>query len=638
MLPETVEKAIGSLPTVVRSGRRANGLFRLMKSPSLWDQAYLKVAANTGAMTPGIDGRTFDGYSPEKVRSIIARLSDGSYKPAAVRRVLIPKSDGRMRPLGIPTTEDRLVQEVVRIMLNQIYEPIFDDASHGFREGRSCHTALKTIGAVWTGVKWLVDVDVVSFFDNIDHAVLLRLLEKRIEDRRFIALIRGMLKAGYLEDWRFHRTLSGTPQGGVVSPLLANIYLHELDEWMRGKIAAFDKGVKRAMHPDYRRVKDRICKLRRRVEKLRASENPDPVVIQSLLDRIGHESAESRTIPATDALDPNYRRLRYCRYADDFLIGVTGSKAEARQMMDEVRDFLAEHLKLEVSEAKSGIRHASDGARFLGYDICTRTNPNSYRANFGTRRVTRRGCRDRVQLHVPRERVLRFVQDKKWGRFDACKPTHRPALLYASDVEIAAAYNAELRGFANYYALAHDVKRKLNKAEYLAFGSFLRTLANKHKSTTTRIARRLRKGQDFYVTFKVKGETRSIKLWKLKDLVPAVRRYGVLDAIPHTPFVYRQTELVERLNARICERCGRDDQPCEVHHVRRLNDHRRDDDYLSYMRAARSRKRIVLCVDCHEKVHSYRPYTRPPRDFGSGEPDAVKAARPVRREAEPCSL
>lgn len=251
MLPETVEKAIGSLPTVVRSGRRANGLFRLMKSPSLWDQAYLKVAANKGAMTPGIDRKTFDGYSPEKVRSIITRLSEGSYKPAAVRRVLIPKSDGRMRPLGIPTTEDKLVQEVVRILLSQIYEPIFHDASHGFREGRSCHTVLKTIGAVWTGVKWLVDVDVVSFFDNIDHAILLRLLEKRIEDRRFIALIRGMLKAGYMEDWRFHRTLSGTPQGGVVSPLLANIYLHELDEWMRGKIAAFDKGKKRALHPDY---------------------------------------------------------------------------------------------------------------------------------------------------------------------------------------------------------------------------------------------------------------------------------------------------------------------------------------------------------------------------------------------------
>ncbi len=619
MLPDTVEKAVGSLPAVVRLGRRVNGLFRLLKCPSLWDQAYQKVASNKGAMTPGVDGRTFDGYSPEKVSAIIAKLTDGTHKPAAVRRVYIPKADGRMRPLGIPTTEDRLIQEVVRILLNEIYEPIFHEDSHGFREGRSCHTALKSIYAVWTGVKWLVDVDVVGFFDNIDHAILLGLLEKRIADRRFIALIRGMLKAGYMEDWRFHRTLSGTPQGGVVSPLLANIYLHELDEWMQVRMAAFNEGEKRAMTPEYHRYKSRIAKLRRRVEKLRASESPDPDVIASLLDKISRQSAESRTVPATDSFDPNYRRLRYCRYADDFLIGVIGSKAEALQVMEEVRMFLAEQLKLEVSEKKSGITHASDGARFLGYDICTHTHNNAHRANFGTRRVLRRGLKDRVQLRVPREKVLRFVRDKKWGSFDACKPTHRPALLYASDVEIAAAYNAELRGFANYYGLACDVKHKLNKAEYLAFGSFLRTLASKHKSTTTRIARRLRRGQDFYVSYEVQGKWRAMKLWKLKDLEKKVFRYGAIDAVPHTPFVYRQTELVERLNARICERCGRDDQPCEIHHLRRLNDMQREGDIMGYMRAARTRKRIVLCVACHDAAHKYRPYARPPRKLAEVE-------------------
>ena len=408
MLPSTVERAIGSLPAVVRSGRRVNGLFRLMKSPSLWDQAYQKVASNKGALTPGVDGRTFDGYSPEKVRAIIAKLRDGTYKPAAVRRVFIPKADGRMRPLGIPTTEDRLVQEVVRILLNKIYEPIFHEDSHGFREGRSCHTALRSIYAVWTGVKWLVEVDVVGFFDNIDHVILLRLLEKRIADCRFIALIRGMLKAGYMEDWRFHRTLSGTPQGGVISPSLANIYLHELDEWTQARMAAFDRGKKRALLSDYRRAKDRLFRLRRQVERLRASEALDQGAIPSLLDEIGRLSAKCRTIPATDSFDPSYRRLRYCRYADDFLIGVTGSKAEARQIMEEVRTFLADQLKLAVSEQKSGITHASDGARFLGYDIRTHTHPNSHRADFGNgRRVSRRGLKDRVQLRVPREKVLR---------------------------------------------------------------------------------------------------------------------------------------------------------------------------------------------------------------------------------------
>lgn len=613
MLPSTVERAIGSLPTVVRSGRRVNGLFRLLKSPVLWDQAYQKVASNKGAMTPGIDGKTFDGYSPEKVNAIIARLAEGTYKPAAVRRVYIPKADGRKRPLGIPTTEDRLVQEVVRIILNEIYEPIFHDESHGFREGRSCHTALKGVQAVWTGVKWLVDIDVVGFFDNIDHAILLGLLEKRISDQRFIALIRGMLKAGYMEDWRFHRTLSGTPQGGVVSPLLANIYLHELDEWMQAKTEAFNKGEKRKRSPEYERIGNRIGKLRRRVEYLRASGKPNPDVIGSMLDQISQLSAERRTAPATDSFDPNYRRLRYCRYADDFLIGVIGSKAEARQIMDEVRTFLANTLKLEVSEKKSGINHASDGARFLGYDVLTEGHPHPHKADFGGRRVIRRGLKDRLRLRVPREKVLQFVNAKGWGDYDACKPTRRPALLHASDVEIAAAYNAELRGFATYYALACDVKKKLNKAAKLSFQSFLCTLADKHKTTPTRIARQLRKGQDYYVRYEVKGKPRHIKIWKLMELEMKVIRYGVLDAVPYTPFVFQRTELVERLNASTCERCGSDTKPCEIHHVRRLNDLRREADILGYMRSARSRKRIVLCTDCHEAAHSYRPYTRPPR-------------------------
>jgi RNA-directed DNA polymerase len=317
MLPGTIEKAIRSLPTVVRSGRRVNGLFRLMKTPLLWEQAYQKIAPNKGAMTPGVDGATFDGFSPEKVRSIIDRLADGTYRPQPVRRVYIPKANGKKRPLGVPTTEDRLVQEVVRTLLEQIYEPLFSQRSHGFRPGRSCHTALDNIRATWTGVKWLVDVDVVGFFDNIDHDVLLALLGKRIADRRFIAIIRGMLKAGYIEDWVFHRTYSGTPQGGVVSPMLANIYLHELDEFVETKIAAFTRGDRKSPSVEGRRITNRLVRLRKQVDQLRAERREDDPEITSLLDEIGRLKAERLTVPATDAFDPNYRRLRFCRYADD---------------------------------------------------------------------------------------------------------------------------------------------------------------------------------------------------------------------------------------------------------------------------------------------------------------------------------
>lgn len=634
MLPTTIEKAIGSLPTVVRSGRRVNGLFRLMKAPLLWELAYQKIAPNKGAMTPGVDGQTFDGFSLEKVRSIIDRLAGGTYRAQPVRRVYIPKANGKKRPLGVPTTEDRLVQEVVRSLLEQIYEPLFSQRSHGFRPGRSCHTALEHIRATWTGVKWLVDVDVVGFFDNIDHDVLLGLLEKRITDRRFLALIRGMLKAGYMENWVFHKTYSGTPQGGVVSPILANIYLHELDEFMATKAASFDKGTKRAPTVESRRIMNRLRYLRQQVDLRRAQLGFDDERISAMLDEIGRLKAERMTVPATDAFDPNFKRLRYCRYADDFLVGITGSKEDARQLMAEVRTFLAKHLKLQVSDEKSGVHKASDGARFLGYEVCTSTNHNPHRATFHGRPTLRRGLADRLKLRVPRDRVLEFVNSRGWGDYEAFRPRQRAPLTLASDVEIVLAFNAEWRGFANYYALADDVKRKLNKAGYFALMSCLKTIAAKHKSSVRTIAARMRQGTDFYVRFKVGDEPRAIQLWQLKHLRREPRTWGNIDVPPSPQFVFSRTEMVERLNAQQCERCGRTDQPCEVHHVRRIAEM----NYAGlprFMRAARQRKRLVLCKPCHNAVHAHEPTDKQRAVARSRrEPDALKGARPVRRGAE----
>ncbi|WP_226896322.1 reverse transcriptase/maturase family protein [Polymorphobacter sp. PAMC 29334] len=588
-------------------------------------------------MTPGVDGETFDGFSPEKVSSIIDRLADGSYRPKPVRRVYIPKANGKKRPLGVPTTEDKLVQEVVRTLLEEIYEPLFSQHSHGFRTRRSCHTALESIRAQWTGVKWLIDVDVVGFFDNIDHDVLIGLLERRIADRRFVRLVRGLLKAGYIEDWVYHRTYSGTPQGGVVSPMLANIYLHELDLFVQERIASFTKGDKRARSKDSRRIGLRTCYLRKQLDAKRAKGHADPQKIDSMLEEIGRLKAERATVPASDALDPNYRRLRYCRYADDFLIGVTGSKAEARQLMDEVRVFLADTLKLEISAEKSGIRKATDGARFLGYQVCTSTNRNPHKAIFSGRPTLRRGLADRLRLRVPRDRVVRFVNDKGWGDYEAFQPRGRPELRFASDVEIVLAYNAQWRGFANYYALADDVKRKLNKGGYFALFSCVKTIASKHRTSVRSVFARMRRGTDFFIRFEVGDEARAIKLWQLKDLRQHVRTWGGIDIPRSTQFVFSRTELVERLNARQCERCGREDLPCEVHHVRRIAEMAHAGLSRS-MRAARQRKRAVLCVPCHNAVHAGQPTDRQRRIARSrGEPDALKGARPVRRGAEQCS-
>jgi group II intron reverse transcriptase/maturase len=219
MLPVRVLKRLVAIGKLSQQGKRVKDLFRLMKHPALWLQAYANLHANHGATTKGVDAVTMDGFSRARVVNLIALLTQGRYRFKPSRRVYIPKASGtKTRPLGIPSGDDKLVQEVVRLLLERIYEPVFSADSHGFRRGRSCHTALESIRHTWTGMKWLLEVDIQSFFDTIDHDILIRLPEKKIDDRRFIKLIKAMLKAGYVEQWTYHRTYSGTPQGGVVTP------------------------------------------------------------------------------------------------------------------------------------------------------------------------------------------------------------------------------------------------------------------------------------------------------------------------------------------------------------------------------------------------------------------------------------
>lgn len=211
--------------------------------------AYQNIYASPGNMTKGSDGNTIDAMSLNRIEGIIARLKDESYQPKPSRRTYIPKKNGKKRPLGIPSFDDKLVQECVRLLLEAIYESSFAKTSHGFRPNHSCHTALSQVQVNFTGVKWFVEGDIKGFFDNIDHDVMIHILAERIKDERFLRLIRKFLKAGYLEDWVYHNTYSGTPQGGIISPILANIYLDKLDCFVEKLKAEFDLGAQRAIHP-----------------------------------------------------------------------------------------------------------------------------------------------------------------------------------------------------------------------------------------------------------------------------------------------------------------------------------------------------------------------------------------------------
>lgn len=613
MRADTTIRAVEAIAKASSKGRRINGLYRLMGNPEvLWKQAYANLYANKGAITKGVNSNTLDGFSEERVNHLIRTLDAKEYRFTPVRRTYIPKKNGKLRPLGIPTGDDKLVQEVVRILLEQVYEPIFSENSHGFRPAKSCHTALTQVQRNWTGMKWIVEFDIKGFFDNIDHQKMLAILEKRIDDKRIVALVKMMLKAGYMEGWKWNPTYSGTPQGGVISPLLANIYLHELDMFMENEIASFTKGKRRAESLEYRNLRHQQelirRKIRRRKEGLRVYRTTQP--LHELYFEEKRIGAEMRKIPLGDPFDANYRKMQYVRYADDFIIGIIGSKQDAVEILQKVREFLKKELSLELAEDKTCIRHAESGVLFLGYEVKTYRNWNRLRKiTVGGTRTLMRTISGSLQLHVPPTRLAKFCTDHGYGTYCAndIKGHTRPRLLQRSDAEIILTYNSEMRGIANYYALATGYKCALNKLIAKAQFSFYATMAQKYKTKTSKIMQKLRlpNGAGYGVKVEINGKPITYKLFKLADHEPPKMANTKLDIKPTTDwYTLSRTELTQRLNANICEYCGKVGGYMEVHHIRSLKDVEKYKHEWQRQMSRMFRKTLVLCRDCHNELHS----------------------------------
>jgi group II intron reverse transcriptase/maturase len=261
---QTAEVVLGVLRERGRKGLPCEQLYRQMFNRDLYFLAYGKIYSNKGAMTPGASEETADGMSGEKIDQIIGLMRQEKYRFAPARRVYIPKKNGKLRPLGMPTWSDKLVGEVVRLLLEAFYDPQFSGSSHGFRRFRGCHTALREISNTWTGTTWFIEGDISDCFGSLDHEILLGILAEKIHDNRFLRLIRNMLKAGYLEDWEYHDTLSGCPQGGTVSPILSNIYLDKLDKFVEQELIPQDtRGARRRPNPEYARIAGRLRRARR---------------------------------------------------------------------------------------------------------------------------------------------------------------------------------------------------------------------------------------------------------------------------------------------------------------------------------------------------------------------------------------
>lgn len=573
-------------------------LYRILFNEELFYVAYQKIASNGGSTTKGSDGRSIDEMSLARIETLIASLKDESYQPHPSRRVHIPKKNGKTRPLGIPAFEDKLVQEVVRMILEAIYEGHFETTSHGFRPKRSCHTALLHIQKTFSGAKWFIEGDIKGFFDNIDHDVLVGILRERISDDRFIRLIWKFLKAGYVEDWTFHNTYSGTPQGGIVSPILANIYLDKLDKYVKEYIRHFDMGTKRRPGKE---SNDLANERKRTVRKLKKVK--DGTEKAALVARLKAIEQERAAFPSGDEMDGSYRRLKYIRYADDFILGVIGSKEDALRIKEDIKSFLSESLALELSEEKTLITHTGKSAKFLGYEITVTRNNHQRRDVQGRlRRTYGKRVRLNVSMATLRDKLLEYgaMEIKLRNGKEIWKPKCRSGLIFNDDLEILDRYNRETVGFCNYYLIANNCV-VLHNFRYIMEYSMYKTFAGKYRSTVRKINKKYRLSKLFTVKYEQKGVIKSRTFYKTSFKRRTTAFNGSCDIEPYSIADVSRTNLTDRLKAEKCELCGATGKLI-MHHVRNLKDLKGKESWKRLM-SARKRKTIALCPSCHRLRH-----------------------------------
>jgi len=582
---------------------RYERLYRNLYNPDFYLLAYQNVYTNKGAMTPGIDGLTLDGYGVERVNSVIESLKNHSYQPNPARRRYIPKKNGKMRPLGIPSANDKLVQEIVRMMLEGIYEPTLSNFSHGFRPRRSGHTALLQIQHNFTAVKWFVEGDIKAYFDTIDHHVLIAILRRRIADESLIELIWKFLKAGYLENWQYNATFSGTPQGSGISPILANIYLNELDTFMEEYQTSFDKGEVRRSNNEYTMRQSRYQRFSNKCKKLWATMNAEER--EAALAEQKRLRKDYQQYPGHVPMDSEYRRIQYVRYADDFIIGVIGSKADAEQVKTDISAFLSDKLKLSMSAEKTLVTHGNDKARFLGYDIVVSNDNSTKKTSRGQSRI----FNNRIKLYLPREKwigklleygVLKIERDvcgkEKW------KPLQRDDYMYLPPHEIVAQYNSQIRGIYNYYRLASNVS-VLNKFRYVMEYSMYKTFAGKYRITMTKAKLKFTRNGKFSVPYRNKSGEKSVVFYN--DGFPRVKvaMGEYVDQTPEYAKLNMPGELFFRYKAGRCDLCGAVSKDVTVHQVRTLKDLTGDTRWEQVMLEKR-RKALIVCRECHKNIHT----------------------------------
>ncbi len=593
---QKAEYVLNAMHKLGMAGKPLTRVYRQLYNENLYLKAYAKLYPNRGALTPGVTGETVDGMNLRRIETIIEELRYERFNWRPARRVYIKKKQGGRRPLGMPDFRDKLVQEVLNGLLSAYYEPQFSRNSHGFRPERGCHTALAQISVQFTGTIWFIEGDIKGCFDNIDHDTLMAILSRDIHDQRLLNLIHKGLKAGVLDDWRYGKTYSGTPQGGVLSPLLANIYLNELDQFVEKELQSkWIKGERRRNNKAYKKYELKLKQAWKQGDR----------------ERYRRLKLERRELPARDQKDPSYRRLRYVRYADDYLIGFVGTKQETEAIKAALAEFLKTTLNLEQSREKTLITHAkTEQAHFLGYAISVYQSNHVMSIDEKTG-IKQRSVNGRVRLGIP-ARLMREKM-KYYTRHNVVVSEY--VLTHQSVANIIKQYQERFRGLAEYYKFAVD-RYRLGGLKGVMQEALVKTIAQKLKISVARVYRKYRSRKT------VNGHVYNILLETIETEngfyrfewggIPLThekpkRTIRIDDTLPKVRWS-KGGELVKRLTANQCEICG-SSKRVEVHHVRNLADlkkrwrgRRAKPEWVKLM-VARNRKTLVVCRKCHAAIH-----------------------------------
>lgn len=571
-------------------------LYRLMFKEDLYIVAYEKIKSKPGNMTPGMDKTTLDQFSTNTVRNMIEKMKDESFSFRGARRVLIPKANGKTRALAVAPPTDKVVQEVMRMILEAIFEPTFSNNSHGFRAGRSCHTALRQIRDTWSGVTWVIEGDIKGCFDNIQHELLINTLRTRIKDERFITLIRKALNAGYFDNGAFFSGSLGAPQGSIISPILANVFLHQLDLKAEELIKEHNAGEEdsKARNPVYRKLVAKREHLQKKADTVQGDER------NSLIEQIREIKKATLKLPPTLVSRNGFIRVKYVRYADDWVVGINGPRELAERLRAEIGDHLR-NLGLELSMDKTHIRHAkTEPAKFLGTSFRVgSTSPKIMRIKRHGKWFTKRVAGWTPLMYAPVTDIVAKLCSKGF-----CSPQGEPTTInkwiHLDDYQIVEQVGSVWRGICNYYSFV-DSFSNLNRIQYILQHAAAKTLATKHRSTRSKIFTKHGAKLRVRVRNEAGEEVKQVAMPLVKSWASKPNRFMIGEV--DTNFLERNLRLRTRSKlGSPCVICDSNDRVA-MHHVKHIR--KLGSKLIGFTRimAALNRKQIPVCHECHHRIH-----------------------------------